>query len=79
MFHRWAPFQADGFMNVTLREAVFVDPTGRTKKFESFFVPCRLIRYVQIPTEIDIKAAIKRRFGELALRTLRAARKVRKS
>ena len=51
-------------MNVTMREVVFVDATGRSKKFENFFIPCRLIRYVQIPTEIDIKAAIRRRFGE---------------
>ena len=50
-------------MNVTMREAKFVDATGRLKKFDHFFVPCRLIRYVQIPTEVDIQAAIKRKFG----------------
>ncbi len=46
-----------------MREAKFVDATGRLKKFDHFFVPCRLIRYVQIPTEVDIQAAIKLKFG----------------
>ena len=58
-------FKVDGFMNVTMREVIFVDPTGRQKKFDHFFVPCRLIRYVQIPTEIDIRKAIQRKFGNL--------------
>jgi hypothetical protein len=58
-------FQVDGFMNVTMREVQFVDPTGREKKFDHFFVPCRLIRYVQIPTEVDIRGAIKKQFGKI--------------
>lgn len=51
-------------MNVTLRDVEFVDAAKNRKKFSHFFVPCRLIRYVQIPTEIDIKEAIHKRFGK---------------
>ena len=51
-------------MNTTLREAEFCDPAGVRRKFDVFFVPKRLIRYVQIPTEIDIKASLEKLFGE---------------
>ena len=49
-------------MNVTMREVVFVDGSHNKTRFESFFVQNRLIRFVQVPTEIDIKSAMKRMF-----------------
>ena len=51
-------------MNTTLREAEFCDPAGVRRKFDVFFVPKRLIRYVQIPTEIDIKASLEKLFSK---------------
>ena len=48
----------DGFMNVTMKKVTFVDPLGNKKDFDDFFVQNRLIRIVQIPSKIDIKAAL---------------------
>lgn len=56
--------EVDGFMNTTLREAEFCDPMGFRRKFDVFFVPKRLIRYVQIPPEIDIKSSMEKMFGD---------------
>ena len=57
--------EVDGFMNITLQMAEFVDPRGLRKRFDVFFVPCRLIRFVQIPPEIDIRKGLKKLLGEL--------------
>ena len=38
---------------------------GSENTFDVFFVPKRLIRYVQIPNEIDIKASLEKLFSEL--------------
>ena len=51
-------------MNTTLREVEFCDPMGFRRNFDVFFVPKRLIRYVQIPSDIDIKASIEKLFGK---------------
>ena len=53
-------------MNMTISEAEFCDPAGFHRQFQIFFVPKRLIRYVQIPTEINMKDAMERMFGKLA-------------
>ena len=50
-------------MNITMRDAEFCDAMGFRRHFQMFFVPKRLIRYVQIPTEIDIKASLEKLFG----------------
>ena len=50
-------------MNTTLREAEFCDPMGHRRGFTVFFVPKRLIRYVQIPAEIDVKTSLEKLFG----------------
>ena len=52
-------------MNVTLENVVFQDPGGVKQKFEVFFAPNRLIRYVQIPPQIDIKKELEKLFGEI--------------
>ena len=46
-------------MNVTMKDVVFENPIGSKRKFEVFFVPSRLIRYVQIPPGIDIKKGLE--------------------
>lgn len=51
-------------MNTTLRDVEFCDPMGFRRHFDVFFVPKRLIRYVQIPSGIDIKACIEKMFGK---------------
>lgn len=66
----------DGFMNVTMREVEFCDPSGRRKKFEHFFVPNRLVRYTQIPAQIDIKAALQKRFGGPAKSKMTSAQNI---
>ncbi len=53
-------------MNVVMREVKFVDPVGRKRQFEDFFVASRLIRFVQIPTHIDIKQGLKNLNGKKA-------------
>ena len=52
-------------MNTTIGEAEFCDPLGFRRRFDVFFVPKRLIRYVQIPTDIDIKDSMEKLFGKL--------------
>jgi len=34
----------DGFMNITMEDVVVTDPAGNQSKFDSFFVPHRLVR-----------------------------------
>ena len=44
----------DGFMNVTMSKVLFVDQDEHKTHMESFFVQGSLIRYVQIPDDIDM-------------------------
>jgi small nuclear ribonucleoprotein (snRNP)-like protein len=37
----------DGFMNITMSQAKFHDPTRRVKTFETFFAAHRLVRGIQ--------------------------------
>ena len=53
----------DGFMNVTLENVIFCDACGNRRKFDSFFVQNRLIRFVQIPKKIDLKSALSKAFA----------------
>lgn len=45
---------SDGFMNISMSDAVFTDARGNKQKFPHFFVQSRLIRYVQIPPDVDM-------------------------
>lgn len=56
-------FQVDGFMNVVMKEVEFYDAMRNRSKLDSFFVQNRLIRFVQIPTEIDIKSSMQELFN----------------
>lgn len=49
-------------MNVTLKDARLVDASRRRGNFSHFFVQNRLVRFVQIPTEIDLRAEIIKKF-----------------
>ena len=49
-------------MNVTLENARYFDPKRNSQRFDSFFVQNRLIRFVQIPKEINIRESLKQRF-----------------
>jgi len=50
---------SDGFMNVSLEQVEMIDASGAQLNFENFFVQNRLIRYVQIPSSIDIQKALE--------------------
>ncbi|TRY73593.1 hypothetical protein TCAL_03343 [Tigriopus californicus] len=50
--------EVDGFMNVVMDDVEFVDPRHNRMKFSTFFVQNRLVRYIHIPKEIDIVAAL---------------------
>ncbi|XP_071482529.1 U7 snRNA-associated Sm-like protein LSm10 [Diadema antillarum] len=50
----------DGFMNVTMSRVLFVNQDGQKTHMESFFVQGSLIRYVQVPDDVDMVRAIKR-------------------
>ncbi|XP_055688601.1 U7 snRNA-associated Sm-like protein LSm10 [Lutzomyia longipalpis] len=45
--------EVDGFMNVDLREVVFVDEKGKQHLFDQFYVPKRKIRYVHLPKDVS--------------------------
>ncbi|XP_015120897.1 U7 snRNA-associated Sm-like protein LSm10 [Diachasma alloeum] len=51
--------QADGFMNVVMKNCVFTDPRGDRFPFDTFFVHARNIRCVHIPPNIPVIPAIK--------------------
>ena len=51
-------------MNVTLSDATLVDPARTVStKLDSIMVQNRLIRFAQIPTEIDVKTELLRKFA----------------
>lgn len=53
--------QVDGFMNINMSNVKLKLPlTGEEKKFDSFFVNGRTIRYVHIPDEIDMKRSMEK-------------------
>ncbi|CAF4883893.1 unnamed protein product [Pieris macdunnoughi] len=49
----------DGYMNLSLSNAVFCDPQGNEYLFENIFIHARNVRYVHIPQSINIITAIK--------------------
>ncbi|XP_060640031.2 U7 snRNA-associated Sm-like protein LSm10 [Anolis sagrei] len=54
----------DAFMNIRLGPTTFTDRAGRTSQLEGLFVAGRSVRYVHIPDDVDIRAAIE---GQLQL------------
>ncbi|XP_065335462.1 U7 snRNA-associated Sm-like protein LSm10 [Cloeon dipterum] len=48
----------DGFMNVSLEDAVFITSDDQQHHFEFFFVQARNIRFITIPQNVEITAAI---------------------
>ncbi len=49
-------------MNVTMREVRLVDASRRSQRFDHFFVQNRLVRFVQIPSEVDVKRELRRMY-----------------
>lgn len=41
------------YMNVTMKNAVFMDQRNNQHSFESYFVPARTIRYIHIPESVS--------------------------
>lgn len=58
----------DGYMNIGMRDVVFKTATWE-KKFDSFFVKGKTIRYVHIPDEIDMKSAMEAKLKEMCTHT----------
>lgn len=50
----------DGFMNITMSNVCFTDPSGDRNYLDHFFVKGKNIRYVQIPDKVDISKTITR-------------------
>ncbi|XP_075226365.1 U7 small nuclear RNA associated Lsm10 [Lycorma delicatula] len=51
--------EVDGYMNITMSDAIFTDARGRSFSFDQFFVPSRIVRYVHIPERFKVRAAIQ--------------------
>jgi hypothetical protein len=52
-------------MNVTLSAASFCKVDGTRLDMESLFIKGQQIRYVHIPEDVDVMAAIRKRLSEL--------------
>ena len=52
--------KVDGFMNITMSDVTLKLLTGKERKFDSFFVNGRNIRYVHIPDEIDMRKSMEK-------------------
>ncbi|XP_036333978.1 U7 snRNA-associated Sm-like protein LSm10 [Rhagoletis pomonella] len=49
----------DGYMNINLRDVVFIDRNGQQYPFEQFMVRPRVIRQIHIPAHIEAESAIR--------------------
>ncbi|XP_055844942.1 U7 snRNA-associated Sm-like protein LSm10 [Episyrphus balteatus] len=59
---------ADGFMNIHLYEAVFIDRHGLQYEFDEFIVKNRCIRQIQIPKEINIANELDKMMSKVGKR-----------
>jgi len=50
----------DGFFNISMEKVKFTDPSGNRRTFDSFFVQSRLIRFVQIPSRLDLRKLLQK-------------------
>lgn len=50
----------DGFMNVTMSKVLFVNMDGEKTHMDSIFIQASLVRYVQIPDDINMVKAMKK-------------------
>lgn len=56
--------KVDGYMNITMHNVTYKSPAG-TKRFDSFFVNGKSIRYVHIPDDINMKTAMESKIKEM--------------
>lgn len=69
----------DSFMNIVMTDVVFKSYRGISQNFSSFFVQGANIRYVHIPDEIDMRAAIDYEVNKEWRMKASITRKVRKA
>ncbi|XP_063829159.1 U7 snRNA-associated Sm-like protein LSm10 [Ostrinia nubilalis] len=58
----------DGYMNISLSNAVFVDPQENEYAFETLFVQARNIRYVHIPETMPIIPTINKELSKTRMK-----------
>ncbi|XP_055913094.1 U7 snRNA-associated Sm-like protein LSm10 [Eupeodes corollae] len=63
---------ADGFMNIHLSEAVFIDRHGLQYEFDEFIVKNRCIRQMHIPKELNIESKLEKMMAKVGKREPRA-------
>ncbi|XP_052901844.1 U7 snRNA-associated Sm-like protein LSm10 [Anopheles moucheti] len=49
----------DGFMNVTMENAVYIDQLGRQYLLDNFVIYSKYIRYIHVPKDMNIKASFE--------------------
>ncbi|XP_062589553.1 U7 snRNA-associated Sm-like protein LSm10 [Saccostrea cucullata] len=69
----------DAFMNIVMRNVVFRSFRGTSQNFSSFFVQGQNVRYVHIPDEIDMRAAIDHQVNKGWRMRTKIARDVREA
>ncbi|XP_076374037.1 U7 snRNA-associated Sm-like protein LSm10 [Tachypleus tridentatus] len=53
----------DGYMNLTMSDVTLTTPNNEQRKYESFFVQGKQVRFVHIPDDINIVEAIKQQLN----------------
>lgn len=51
-------YNADGYMNIILKDCIFIDQKGLQYEFDEFMVTTRNLRQIHIPNDIDINIAL---------------------
>ena len=64
----------DGFMNIRILRATLTRIDGRIEKFDEIFIQGGKVRYVHLPDEIDIRAAINEQLDAIKRTRNRPAR-----
>ncbi|XP_077977762.1 U7 snRNA-associated Sm-like protein LSm10 [Glandiceps talaboti] len=65
----------DAYMNIYMSDVEFVDPKGSISKFADFFVQGKMVRFVQIPDDVNITDTIKNQIWGWQDRRVRKERK----
>ncbi|XP_061505252.1 U7 snRNA-associated Sm-like protein LSm10 [Anopheles gambiae] len=56
----------DGYMNVTMENAVYVDQLGRQYPLDNFMVYSKYIRYIHIPKDVKILPSFENYLSSMA-------------
>lgn len=41
------------YMNVTLKDAVFIDRCGKYHAYDNFMVPARMVKFIHVPGQVN--------------------------